>query len=335
MPYKSDLIQPAICPQLNQDGQLAHFLTIKDLPKQILLDILNQAEAFFDPKTGMVLDAPTLAGTTVANLFFEASTRTRSTFELAAKKLSANILNLNIQSSSVSKGESLLDTVYNLEAMHCGLFVVRHGTSGAAQFVAENVRTPVGVINAGDGRHAHPTQAMLDMYTIRKHRGADFSQFCVAIVGDVLHSRVARSQIHALRTLGAGEIRLIGPKTLLPSHPNSLGVEVFHDMKRGLAGVDIIIVLRLQLERMQGARLPTGDAFYDCYGLTQASLMHAKSNALIIHPGPINRGVEIQSEIADSPQAVILDQVTNGIAVRMAILNMVARTHQQASGANR
>lgn len=306
-----------------------HFLTIEDLSRAHLLYILDRAEQYFDEKTGFIHSSKLLEGKTVANLFFEASTRTRSTFELAAKKLSANVLNLNMSTSSTSKGESLRDTIRNLEAMQCEFFVIRHSSAGAAQFIAQQVRPGVGVINAGDGCHAHPTQAMLDMYTIRKHRGPDFSQLCVAIVGDILHSRVARSQIQALHLLGIGEIRVIAPKTLLPRQAaEAFGVQVFHDLKEGLAGVDVIMVLRLQLERMQGTLLPTGDAFYRQYGLTQHTVSFAKPNALIIHPGPINRGVEIQSEVADGPNAVILDQVTNGIAVRMAVLSCIHEAQQ-------
>ncbi len=302
---------------------MRHFLTLDGLKKSDLCAILDRAESFFDPHTGLILPQNSLAGQTVANLFFEPSTRTRSTFELAAQKLGATVLNLNIGTSSALKGESLRDTVRNIKAMQCRLMVVRHATSGAAHFIASQVQPLVSVINAGDGRHAHPTQAMLDMYTLRKHLGSDFSALSVAIVGDVLHSRVARSQIHALHLLGVGEIRIVGPKTLLPEHSHTLGVRLFHDLKQGLAQVDVIMVLRLQTERMQGALLPQGEAFYRQYGITQESVAFAKTGALIIHPGPINRGVELQSEVADGPQAVILDQVTNGIAIRMAILELI------------
>ena len=320
--------------QLNPKGQLQHFISLDGLKREHLLAIFERADTFFDPNTGLIRSLPALAGKMVVNLFFEASTRTRSTFELAAKKLSAEVLNLHIASSSTSKGESLRDTVRNMEAMQCDCLIIRHPVSGSAQFVAEQVKPGVGVLNAGDGWHAHPTQAMLDMYTILKHRGPDFSQLSVAIVGDVLHSRVARSQIQALQLLGAGEIRVIGPKTLLPEYAASLGVQVFHDLKQGLKDVDVIMLLRLQRERMQGSLLPEGDAFYRQYGLTEQSLPFAKPNALIVHPGPMNRGVEIQSEIADSANAVILEQVTNGIAVRMAILSMIFEAqsfyHQKA-----
>ncbi len=308
--------------QFNKQKRLKHLLTIDGLKKDHIIEILNKAEDFFAPQSGEILQSNHLQGKTVANLFFEPSTRTRSTFELAAKKLSASVLNLDIAHSSTSKGESLRDTVRNLQAMQCHIFVIRHASSGAAHFIAQHVNDNVAIINAGDGCHAHPTQALLDMYTIRKHRG-DFHKLNVAIVGDILHSRVARSQIHALQILGVGGINVIGPKTLIPRHIEQLGVKVFHDLQEGLKGVDVIMMLRIQNERMQSGLIPKGNAYYRMYGLTTTSLQAANKDALIIHPGPINRGVEIESEIADSPNAVILDQVTNGIAVRMAVMSLL------------
>jgi aspartate carbamoyltransferase catalytic subunit len=269
---------------------------------------------------------PTLHGKTIVNLFFEASTRTRTTFELAAKRLSADVLNININASSTVKGETLLDTLRNIEAMQCDMFVVRHWQSGAAEFVARHVKPHIAVLNAGDGRHAHPTQAMLDMFTIRRHK-ADFSRLKVAIVGDILHSRVARSQIHALGSLGVEEIRVVAPKTLLPDFVETLGVQVFHNMETGLSNVDVIIMLRLQKERMQGALLPSEHEYFRCYGLTEKRLALAKSDVLVMHPGPINRGVEIDSRVADGPHSIILEQVTNGIAVRMAIMSITLGNH--------
>lgn len=307
--------------QFNKQGKLKNLLTIENLKREHIIEILDKAEDFFSPQ-GEIIQTQDLQNKTVANLFFEPSTRTRSTFELAAKKLGASVLNLDISHSSTSKGESLRDTVRNLQAMQCCLFVIRHHASGACHFIAEHIDPKVSIINAGDGCHAHPTQALLDMFTIRKHR-QDFQKLSVAIVGDILHSRVARSQIHALNILGAGEIRVIGPKTLLPAHVEKLGVRVFHDLRQGLKGVDVIMMLRLQTERMQRGLLPKGNAYYRLYGLSTETLSMANPNALIIHPGPINRGVEIQSEIADSPNAVILDQVTNGIAVRMAVMSLL------------
>jgi aspartate carbamoyltransferase catalytic subunit len=307
--------------QLTETGHLRHFLTIEGLDKSILTEIMDRAEQFSSITARQVKKVPLLRGKTIVNLFFENSTRTRTTFELAAKRLSADVMNLNINTSSASKGESLLDTLHNLQAMHSDMFVVRHNQSGAAEFIAENVADHVSVVNAGDGCHAHPTQAMLDMFTIRRHKG-EFENLSVAIVGDILHSRVARSQIQALATLGVKDIRVIGPKTLLPSDCGSLGVNVYHDLETGLADVDVVITLRLQFERMQGALLPSADEYFKCYGLTEKTLAYAKPDAIVMHPGPINRGVEIASSVADGPQSVILEQVTHGIAVRMAVMSM-------------
>lgn len=307
--------------QLTPDGQLKHFLTTEGLPRELLTEILDTADSFVDMNAQQVKKVPLLRGKTVANLFFEASTRTLSTFELAAKRLSADVLNLNISTSSTAKGETLKDTLMTLRAMNCDMFVVRHSASGAAHFIAEHVTPDVAVINAGDGRHAHPTQAMLDMLTIRRHKGG-FEGLTFAIVGDILHSRVARSQIHALRTLGAAEVRVVAPTTLLPRHIEQLGVKVYTEMSRGLRDVDVVMMLRLQKERMQTALLPSEGEFFKLYGLTEAKLAYAKPDAIVMHPGPINRGVEIESSIADGERSVILDQVTNGIAVRMAVMSM-------------
>jgi aspartate carbamoyltransferase catalytic subunit len=307
--------------QLNREGQLKHYLTTEGLSREILTEILDTADSFVDMGEQQVKKVPLLRGKTVVNLFFESSTRTLSTFELAAKRLSADVLNLNISTSSTSKGETLKDTLMTLEAMHSDMFVVRHSDSGAAHFIAEHVTPKVAVINAGDGRHAHPTQAMLDMLTIRRHKG-DFAPLTVAIVGDILHSRVARSQIHALRTLGAAEIRVIAPQTLLPRHIEALGVRVFTDMEQGMKDVDVVMMLRLQKERMNSALLPSESEFYKLYGLSEEKLALAHPEAVVMHPGPINRGVEIASSVADGPRSLILDQVTNGIAVRMAVMSM-------------
>ena len=307
--------------QLNQHGQLRHFLTTEGLSTELLTEILDTADSFVSVGKQAVKKVPLLRGKTVVNLFFEASTRTRTTFELAAKRLSADVLNIDIRTSATSKGESLMDMLWNLEAMDSDMFVVRHADSGAPHFIAEFVTPTVAVINAGDGRHAHPTQAMLDMYTIRRHKG-DFAQLKVAIVGDILHSRVARSQVHALKGLNVGEVRVIGPKTLLPSEFEDLGAKLYYDMASGLSDVDVVIMLRLQKERMESALLPSESEFYRLYGLTTEKLAFAKPDATVMHPGPINRGLEIESEVADSPRSVILQQVSYGIAVRMAVLSM-------------
>jgi aspartate carbamoyltransferase catalytic subunit len=309
--------------QLSPEGHLRHLLTLDGLPRTILTQILDTAESFMDVGEREVKKVPLLRGKSIFNLFFEPSTRTRTTFEIAAKRLSADVVNLNIATSSQTKGEAILDTVDNLAAMHADMFVVRHSQSGAAHFIARHVAPHISVINAGDGRHAHPTQGLLDMFTIRRFKG-EFHNLTVAIVGDVLHSRVARSQIHALTTLGVPEVRVIAPKTLLPTGVEQMGVRVFHDMEAGLAGCDVVIMLRLQSERMKGARLPSAQEYFKFFGLTAEKLALAKPDAIVMHPGPMNRGVEIASEVADGPQSVILPQVTYGIAVRMAVMALLA-----------
>lgn len=316
--------------QLSSEGKLKHFLTIEGLNKSLLTEILDMAESFVGMSDQQVKKVPLLRGKTIVNLFFENSTRTRTTFELAAKRLSADVLNINIATSATSKGESLLDTIRNLEAMFVDMFVVRHAVSGAAHFIARQAAPHISVINAGDGQHAHPTQAMLDMFTIRQIK-KDFSALKVAIIGDILHSRVARSEILALNTLGAAEVRVIAPKTLLPAQVEKLGVTVFHNLTEGLKDIDVIIMLRLQKERMNSALLPSESEYFQCFGLTEEKLSLARPDAIVMHPGPINRGIEIDSKVADGPCSVILKQVSNGIAIRMAIMAM-AMQPQGAAG---
>jgi aspartate carbamoyltransferase catalytic subunit len=313
--------------QLHDDGRLRHFLTVEGLPRELLVEIMDTAESFVSVQAKTVKKVPLLRGKTIVNMFFEPSTRTRTTFELAAKRLSADVLNINIATSATTKGESLLDTLRNIEAMFCDMFIVRHADSGAAHFIARHVAPHVSVLNAGDGSHAHPTQAMLDMFTIRRHKG-DFTCLKVAIVGDVLHSRVARSQIHALNILNTAEVRVIAPRTLLPADVEKLGVHVFNDMDEGLHDVDVVIMLRLQKERMQSALLPSAHEYFQLYGLTNERLKVAHEDAIVMHPGPANRGVEIASDVADGSRSVILEQVSNGIAVRMAIMSMVTGATQ-------
>ena len=318
--------------QFDSHGRLRHLLTIEGLPRQTLLDILNTAESFISVGEREIKKVPLLRGKTVVNLFFEASTRTRTTFEIAAKRLSADVINLNPSASSTSKGETLLDTVRNLEAMHTELFVVRHRESGAAHLIAAHVPEHVHIVNAGDGRHAHPTQALLDLFTIRRHKGP-IENLKVAIVGDILHSRVARSEIHALNTLGAAEVRVIAPKTLLPTAVEKLGGHAFTDMRAGLEGVDVVIMLRLQRERMTGALISSEQEYFNLYGLTPEKLGFAKADAIVMHPGPMNRGLDIDSAVADGPRSVILPQVTYGIAVRMAIMALIMGGAPQTEGA--
>jgi aspartate carbamoyltransferase catalytic subunit len=310
-------------PQLNNNGELIHLLSIEGLPKAVLTQILDTAGTFLSVNERDVKKVPLLRGKSVFNLFFENSTRTRTTFEIAAKRLSADVINLDIARSSTAKGESLLDTIANLSAMHADMFVVRHGESGAPYLIAEHCAPHVHVVNAGDGRHAHPTQALLDMYTIRHFKG-DFTKLTVAIVGDIVHSRVARSDIHALTTLGVPEIRAVGPKTLVPNDLAGMGVRVCHDMTEGMRDADVIIMLRLQNERMSGAMLPSAGEYFKRFGLTTDKLALAKPDAIVMHPGPINRGVEIDSSVADGRASVILPQVTFGIACRMAVMSTIA-----------
>ncbi|HET7527259.1 MAG TPA: aspartate carbamoyltransferase catalytic subunit [Burkholderiaceae bacterium] len=310
-------------PQLNAHGELIHLLSIEGLPREVIVHILDTAGTFLSVNDREVKKVPLLRGKSVFNLFFENSTRTRTTFEIAAKRLSADVINLDIARSSTAKGESLLDTIANLSAMHADMFVVRHSESGAPHLIARHCAPHVHVVNAGDGRHAHPTQGLLDTYAIR-HYKRDFSQLTVAIVGDIVHSRVARSDIHALTTLGVPEVRVVGPRTLVPGDLRAMGVRVCHDMAEGIRDADVIIMLRLQNERMSGAMLPSAAEFAKTFGLTTDKLALARPDAIVMHPGPINRGVEIDSSVADGQASVILPQVTFGIAVRMAVMSIIA-----------
>ncbi len=306
--------------QYHPDGSLKHLLTIEGLSKKHMQAIFDSAKNISNPALRDAL--PKHLNAIIATLFYEPSTRTRTTFDIAAQKLQAHVVNLTVSSSSAQKGETLRDTVQNLAAMQTNVIILRHSSSGAAHFVAEQTPDFVSVINAGDGCHAHPTQALLDMYTIQQHV-QDFTTLSVAIIGDIAHSRVARSQIHALTTLGVPDIRIIGPKTLLPAELSSLGVTLYPDLQSGLKGVEVVLLLRLQQERMQSGNLPIGDYYYRHYGLTEQTLQYANPTALVMHPGPLNRGVEIQSELADGTKALILKQVTNSISVRMAIIDML------------
>jgi aspartate carbamoyltransferase catalytic subunit len=308
--------------QVTADGRLKHLLTIDGIPRALLLELLDAAESLRSVALRGNKKLPLLRGRTIVNLFFEASTRTRTTFELAAARLSADVVNLDVASSSTSKGESLLDTLATLEAMQCDMFVVRHPDSGAAHFIAEHAAPGVAVLNAGDGRHAHPTQALLDAYTIHRHKPR-FEELTIALVGDVLHSRVARSQLRAFGTLGVNELRVVGPRTLMPPAIEELGVRVYTDMDAGLADADVVITLRLQRERMRGAFVPSEAEYYRRYGLSAERLALAKPDCIVMHPGPMNRGVEIASAVADGKQSVILEQVSNGLAMRMAVMSHI------------
>ena len=306
--------------QLNPDASLRHFLTTEGLSRDLMTQIMDRAEQFLGDDPRQLKKMPLLKGKSIVNLFFENSTRTRTTFEIAAKSLSADVVSLDISTSATAKGESLLDTLKNLEAMGADLFVVRHNQSGAPHFIAEHCTPNLAIVNAGDGLHAHPTQAMLDMFTIRQQKG-EIANLKVAIIGDIRHSRVVRSQVHALAGLGCKDIRLIGPGTLLPRE--GLAGSLHDDLRSGIQDADVVICLRLQKERMASALLPSEAEFHRDFGMTMQRLAWAAPDAIVMHPGPINRGVEIDSELADSERSVILQQVTNGIAVRMAVLSMV------------
>ncbi len=304
--------------QFDARGRLRHLLSLEGIDRATLSALLDKAESFRETPGATVQKHTSLAGRTVVNLFFENSTRTRSSFELAAKRLGADVLNLEIALSSTAKGESLLDTLYTLEAMHADVFVVRHKDAGVHGELAAHAAPHVHVLNAGEAHVSHPTQGLLDALTIRRHK-PDFSRLAVAIVGDIKHSRVARSAVQALSTLGTRDIRLAGPKSLLPKKGELAG-ELFSDADKAVQGADVVMMLRIQKERMQKAAVPSAKVYFKRYGLDAARLKRAKPDAIVMHPGPMNRGIEIAPEIADGPQSVIREQVTNGVAVRMAVL---------------
>lgn len=300
--------------QFNDDKKLIHFLNIENLSAQQILEILELADT---------VKSKSLNGKTVASLFFEPSTRTKTTFELAAKRLGVDFINIDIANSSTSKGESIVDMIKTLEAMQCNMFIVRHSTSGIPHYIAEQVGNKISVINAGDGTHAHPTQAMLDMYTIKKYK-TNFKDLNVAIVGDILHSRVAKSLITSLNILRVNNINIIGPKNLMPENIDKLNVTYSDKLEEGIHQADVIIMLRLQKERMREALISTDD-YYKEFGLTKNKIKSAKKDVIVMHPGPINRGIEIDSDVADGPNSVILDQVSAGISIRMAIMSLILK----------
>lgn len=305
--------------QTAPDGGLRHLLTLEGLPVERIARLLDRADVLRAASRDGTQPLDLLAGRTVMNLFFEPSTRTRTSFDLAAQRLGAQVINFDIASSSTIKGESLLDTVHTLEAMHCDAFVVRHKESGTPAFIARHLRSNAAVVNAGDGNHAHPTQGLLDALTLRR-RSLQFAALGVVICGDIRHSRVARSDIHALRALGVADLRLCAPPELLPAEGEFPGCRLFDDFDEAIAGADVAIMLRLQKERMERAAIPSEAEYFARYGLSAARLRRAKPACLVMHPGPINRGVEIASDVADSPRSLILEQVANGVFVRMAVL---------------
>jgi aspartate carbamoyltransferase catalytic subunit len=308
--------------QLDSSGKLIHLLGLEDLSKSHLLEILDKADTLID-NNGNLKKSKALDDMSVANLFFEPSTRTRNTFEIAAMRSSANIINVDLANSALKKNEALMDTMHTLKAMQIDMFVIRHKQSGIAHHIAQHLKG-VSILNAGDGTNAHPTQALLDMLSIRQHK-PNFEKLSVAIVGDITHSRVAHSDIQALKTLGTKDIRLIAPDGLQHNSGRCNTVKCFADINIGLKNCDVIIVLRLQKERMLEADIPNEQEYFENYGLTTERLKLAKKDAIVMHPGPINRGVEIDSAVADGDQSIILQQVTNGIAVRMAVMQILAK----------
>jgi aspartate carbamoyltransferase catalytic subunit len=310
---------PATNVQQIEQGRLRHLLTLDGLPRDRIVRLLDRAEEMRGSSRSGARPLDLLARRTVINLFFEPSTRTRTSFDLAAKRLGAQVINFDIASSSTTKGESLLDTVHTLEAMHCDAFVVRHRESGTPAYIARHLRSPAAVLNAGDGNHAHPTQGLLDALTLRRHV-TDFSALRVVICGDIRHSRVARSDMQVLRALGVRDLRLCAPAQLLPQPGEFADCRVFEDFDAALDGANVAIMLRLQKERIEAAAIPSEAEYFERYGLSAQRLRRAAAGCLVMHPGPMNRGVEIAGEVADGAQSLILEQVANGVFVRMAVL---------------
>jgi aspartate carbamoyltransferase catalytic subunit len=312
--------------QIDGNGNLRHLLTLKGLDKALLVDILDDAETFLTRPGDLPARRQSLAGRSVGNLFFEPSTRTRASFDLAGKRLGADVLNLDVNTSSRKKGESILDMIYTLEAMQVDIMVVRDASAGVPAYIARHVQPHVSILNAGESDVSHPTQGLLDMLTIRQHKGG-FENLVVAIVGDIRHSRVAMSASQALNTLGVGELRLISPPVLAPDRDTVPGAKILHNLRDGLKDADVVMALRIQRERIGNLDgIPGIDEYYANYGVSRESVKLAKPDAIVMHPGPMNRGIEIEGMLADGPQSVITQQVRNGVAVRMAVLDRISRT---------
>ena len=312
--------------QLDENGNLRHMLTLNGLDKALLTEILDDAESYLTEPGDQPARSQSLAGRTVANLFFEASTRTRASFDLAGKRLGADVLNLDVNTSSRKKGESILDTIYTLEAMHVDVMVVRDASAGVPAYIARHVLPHVSILNAGESNLSHPTQGLLDVLTMRQKKGA-FENLTVAIVGDIRHSRVAMSAAHALTTLGVGELRLISPPVLAPDADMVPGARIVDNLADGLADADVVMALRIQRERIGNLDgIPGIDEYFANFGISHESMKLAKTDAIVMHPGPMNRGIEIEGSLADGPRSVITQQVTNGVAVRMAVLDRVGKT---------
>ncbi len=312
--------------QLNPDGSLRHLLTLKGLERSLLVDLLDDAERFLSPQGAPVVRSDALKGRTVANLFFEPSTRTRASFDLAGKRTGADVLNLDVNTSSRKKGESILDMIYTLEAMAVDIMVVRDASAGVPAYIARHVSDFVSILNAGESDVSHPTQGLLDLLTIRRHK-QNFGDLVVAIVGDIRHSRVARSAAYGLQTVGVGELRLVSPPAMAPDDEDLRFASVIDNLEDGIRDADVVMALRIQRERIGNLDgIPTIDEYFANYGISTERMKLAKPDAIVMHPGPMNRGIEIEGALADGPQSVITEQVTNGVAVRMAVLERVARS---------
>ncbi len=321
----TDVLRNEASLQIDENGNLRHLLTLKGLDKTLLVDILDDAEQYLRKPGDLPARSRALAGRTVANLFFEPSTRTRASFDLAGKRLGADVLNLDVNTSSRKKGESILDTIYTLEAMQADIMVVRDASAGVPAYIARHVQPHVSILNAGESDVSHPTQGLLDVLTIRQHKGR-FDGLTVAIVGDICHSRVAMSASQALHTLGVGELRLVSPPVLAPDPASVPGARILDNLEEGLADADVVMALRIQRERIGNLDgIPGIDEYFANYGISKDSIRHAKPDAIVMHPGPMNRGIEIEGTLADGPQSVITRQVTNGVAIRMAVLDRVAK----------
>lgn len=324
--FKNEDAEPDANIQLSANGELRHLLTLQGLNRARISELLDLSERFLTPMGSRVIRNNDLGGKTVANLFFEPSTRTRASFDLAAKRLGADVLNLDVNTSSRKKGESILDMIYTLEAMQVDIFVVRDASAGVPAYIARNANNYVSILNAGESDISHPTQGLLDLLTIRQHKRS-FENISVAIVGDIAHSRVARSAAEGLATMGVGELRLICPSALAPQADAIPSAKIMHNLDEGIRGVDVVMALRIQRERignMDG--IPGIDEYFANFGISHERMKLAAPGAIVMHPGPMNRGIEIESSLADSPNSVITNQVTNGVAVRMAVLSSVSKT---------
>ena len=319
-----DVLEDEASLQIDENGNLRHLLTLKGLDKTMLVDILDDAERYLTQPGDIPAHSQALAGRSVGNLFFEPSTRTRASFDLAGKRLGADVLNLDVNTSSRKKGESILDTIYTLQAMQVDIMVVRDASAGVPAYIARHVQPQVSILNAGESDVSHPTQGLLDMLTIRQQKGG-FEDLTIAIVGDILHSRVAMSAHHALMTLGVGELRLISPPVLAPDADNVRGAKILDNLEEGLDNADVVMALRIQRERIGNLDgIPGIDEYFANYGVSTENMKVAKPDAIVMHPGPMNRGIEIEGALADGPRSVITQQVRNGVAVRMAVLHRVA-----------